>query len=94
MAQTAQGKGLLSHSRLESKVPTVLTPSQQHLLCFWGKKEQDAPTSWNKEKIKKQDMVSIFQIVCRLYICGAFHSKINCVLKRVWNSRAFMLPSF
>lgn len=53
MAQTAQGKGLLSHSRLESKVPTVLTPSQQHLLCFWGKKEQDAPTSWNKEKIKK-----------------------------------------
>lgn len=47
-----------------------------------------------REKIKRQDMVSIFQIVCRLYICGAFHSKINCVLKRVWNSRAFMLPSF
>lgn len=43
---------------------------------------------------KKQDFLSIFQIVCRLGICGTFHSKINGTLNGVWNSRAFLLPSF
>lgn len=37
----------------ESKLPIALTPSQQYLPCFWGEKEQDAPTSWNKGKNKK-----------------------------------------
>lgn len=85
----------LSHSRLLK----ANSPLHSHLhnktcLASGEKKSRMHLHHGTREKIKRQDMVSIFQIVCRLSICGTFHSKINCVLKRVWNSRAFMLPSF
>lgn len=57
MAWTAQGTGLLIHSRLSTaNFPIVLTPSKQYLLLFWCEKKskQDAPTSWNKKKRKRE----------------------------------------
>lgn len=97
MAWTAQSWALLIHSRLlKANFPIVLTPSQQYLLLFWWEKKKNRMHLLHGIRKKKKKARFSFHIsdCLQTCICETFHSKINCVLKKVWNSRAFMLPSF
>lgn len=81
-----------SQRTLESKLPYCTHTFPTILASLLVRKK--AGCTYFMEKKKKARFSFHISDCLQTRICETFHSKINCVLKKVWNSRAFMLPSF